>query len=144
MRLANPALSALVSAHIGDGWITRMEELRRLEPLAVENDFRRRWRQVKRANKARLADYLRTTTGVELDPDWMFGVLAKRIHEYKRQHLALLHVVTRYLRLKEGPPDAAPARAFLFSGKAAPGYAMAKLIIKLVNSIATVVNHDPP
>jgi starch phosphorylase len=143
MRLANPALSALVSAHIGDGWITRMEELRRLEPLAGESDFRRCWREVKRVNKARLAGYVLTTTGVELDPDWMFGVLAKRIHEYKRQHLALLHIVTRYLRLKEGPPDNSPARAFLFSGKAAPGYAMAKLIIKLVNSIATVVNRDP-
>jgi starch phosphorylase len=143
MRLANPALSALVSARIGDGWITRMEELRRLEPFAGESDFRRRWREVKRANKARLADYVRTTTGVELDPDWMFDVLSKRIHEYKRQHLSLLHIVTRYLRLKGGPPDSAPARAFLFSGKAAPGYTMAKLIIKLVNSIAAVVNRDP-
>jgi starch phosphorylase len=143
MRLANPALSALISARIGDGWITRMEELRRLEPFAGESDFRRRWREVKRANKARLADYVRTTTGVELDPDWMFDVLSKRIHEYKRQHLSLLHIVTRYLRLKGGPPDSAPARAFLFSGKAAPGYTMAKLIIKLVNSIAAVVNRDP-
>ena len=143
MRLANPALSALVSARIGDGWITRMEDLRHLEPLAGDGEFRRRWREVKRANKARLADYVRTASGVELEPDWMFDVLAKRIHEYKRQHLALLHIVTRYLRLKAGRAGSAPARAFLFSGKAAPGYAMAKLLIKLANSIAAVINRDP-
>jgi len=143
MVLANPALSELISGCIGSGWVTRMEELRRIEPLADDPDFRRRWREVKCANKARLAAYVRAQTGIELDPAWMFDIQAKRIHEYKRQHLNLLHIVTLYLRLKRDPALDAPPRAFLFAGKAAPGYFMAKHIIKLVSSIAEVVNRDP-
>ncbi|MCC7486167.1 MAG: glycogen/starch/alpha-glucan phosphorylase [Burkholderiales bacterium] len=141
--LANPGLSALVSEAIGDEWITRGEALRELEALAADAAFRARWRAVKRANKARLADLARAAAGVELDPDWLFDIHAKRIHEYKRQHLNVLHIVTRYLRLKRGVDRDAPPRAFVFAGKAAPGYFMAKRIIKLINSVAEVVNGDP-
>ena len=141
--LANPALSGLISEHIGAGWIRHTEELRRLEPLAEDPGFRRRWREVKRANKARLADHVRARTGIELDPEWLFDIQAKRIHEYKRQHLNVLHIVTRYLQAKREPGLATPPRAFVFAGKAAPGYFMAKRIIKLINSVAEVVNRDP-
>jgi glycogen phosphorylase len=143
MLLANPALSALITEHAGEGWVNRMEELHRLEPLADDPEFRRRWREVKRASKARLAAYVRAQAGIELDPDWLFDIQAKRIHEYKRQHLNLLHIITLYLRLKRDAAHDAPPRAFLFSGKAAPGYFMAKRIIKLINSVAEVVNKDP-
>jgi starch phosphorylase len=141
--LANPGLGGLLSEHIGSDWITRPETLRRLEPLAQNREFGRRWREVKRFNKARLADLVRAETGVVLDPDWLFDIQAKRIHEYKRQHLNVLHIVTHYLRLKRGSGREAPPRAFLFAGKAAPGYFMAKLIIKLINAVAEVVNRDP-
>jgi len=143
MLLANPALSALISKEIGREWATRMDALRQLEPLAGDSGFRRRWLEVKRANKARLASYVRSATGIELDPDWLFDIQAKRIHEYKRQHLNLLHVVTLYLALKRDPALDIVPRAFLFAGKAAPGYFMAKRIVKLVNAIAEVVNRDP-
>jgi glycogen phosphorylase len=141
--LANPGLGGLLSEHIGSDWITRPETLRRLEPLAQNREFGRRWREVKRFNKARLADLVRAETSVVLDPDWLFDIQAKRIHEYKRQHLNVLHIVTHYLRLKRGSGREAPPRAFLFAGKAAPGYFMAKLIIKLINAVAEVVNRDP-
>jgi starch phosphorylase len=143
LALANPGLSALLSEHLGDGWITRLDELRRLEPLAEDADFRRRWRAVKRANKERLAHYVRQQTGVVLDPDWLFDIQVKRIHEYKRQHLNVLHIITLYQRLKANPALAIPPRAFIFGGKAAPGYFMAKRIIKLVNAVAEIVNQDP-
>jgi starch phosphorylase len=141
--LANPGLSALIQSRIGDGWIRQPEELRRLEPLASDPEFQTRWRAVKRENKARLADVARARTGVELDPDWLFDIQAKRVHEYKRQHLNVLHIVTHYLRLKRDPTCQAPPRAFLFAGKAAPSYFMAKRIIKLISSVAEIVNRDP-
>jgi starch phosphorylase len=141
--LDNPQLSAVLDEALGGGWVTRMDELARLEPLAADGAFRARWRAVKRSNKARLADRVRVSTGVELDPEWMFDVQAKRIHEYKRQHLNALHIVSHYLRLKHAHASVAAPRAFLFGGKAAPGYFMAKLIIKLINAIAEVVNRDP-
>ena len=142
MLLANPGLSELISARIGTGWISRAEELRGLEPLAGDAEFRKRWREVKHANKARLAAYVRAETGIDLDPGWLFDIQAKRIHEYKRQHLNVLYMITHYLRLKREPGFDAPPRAFLFAGKAAPGYFMAKRIIKLINSVAEVVNRD--
>jgi starch phosphorylase len=142
MLLANPGLSELISARIGTGWISRAEELRGLEPLAGDAEFRKRWREVKHANKARLAAYVRAQTGIDLDPGWLFDIQAKRIHEYKRQHLNALYMITHYLRLKREPGFDAPPRAFLFAGKAAPGYFMAKRIIKLINSVADVVNRD--
>jgi starch phosphorylase len=143
MVLANPGLAALITRTIGDGWITRTEELRRLEPYADDAAFQTAWREVKLANKQRLAEYIRTQTGIELDARWMFDIQVKRIHEYKRQHLNVLHIITLYRRLKADPALAIPPRAFIFGGKAAPGYFMAKRMIKLVNAVAEVVNHDP-
>ena len=140
---ANPELNALLTEHLGDGWVTALDQLRRLEPLADDDTFRRRWRQVKRRNKERLAAHVASATGVEIDPDWLFDIQVKRIHEYKRQHLNMLHIITLYRQLKQGQGLDAPPRAFLFGGKAAPGYVMAKLIIKLINAVADVVNADP-
>src|SRR4030095_15008761 len=94
-------------------------------------------------NKQRLAVYVRAQTGIELDPDWLFDIQVKRIHEYKRQHLSVLHIVTLYRRLKENPRLVFPPRAFIFGGKAAPGYFMAKRIIKLINAVAETINADP-
>ncbi len=141
--LSNPGLRALLDETIGDGWMADLTKLRELEPLADDPGFLRRWRAVKRANKARLADLVRSTSGVELDPDWMFDIQVKRIHEYKRQHLNVLHIVSLYNRLKRNPGLEIPSRAFIFGGKAAPGYTMAKLIIKLINSVGETVNNDP-
>jgi starch phosphorylase len=143
MLLANPDLCDLITGSIGTGWLRDAGALRELEAFAGDDHFRRRWRAVKRANKARLAALVREETGVELDPDWMFDIQAKRIHEYKRQHLAVLHIVSHYLRLRDEPGLDMPPRAYLFAGKAAPGYFMAKRIIKLINAVAAVVNADP-
>ena len=141
--LANPGLRALLDATIGDGWMVDLEKLRGLEPYADNPTFQQQWVAVKRGNKARLSDYVAAHTGIELDPDWMFDVQVKRIHEYKRQHLNVLHIITLYNRLKQNPDlDIAP-RAFIFGGKAAPGYFIAKRIIKLINSVGETVNNDP-
>jgi len=115
----------------------------RLEPLAEDASFREQWREVKQANKAEFQAFVRHRTGITVDPDSMFDVQVKRIHEYKRQHLNILQVIGQYIRLKSGGHGDAPARTFIFGGKAAPGYHMAKLIIKLINSAAAVVNRDP-
>ncbi|MGE0383288.1 MAG: glycogen/starch/alpha-glucan phosphorylase [Gammaproteobacteria bacterium] len=143
MVLGNPRLTALVSAAIGEGWVTDLEQLRRLEPLATDAGFQAQWRAAKRANKAALCALMRDQAGVQVDPDSMFDVQVKRFHEYKRQHLNALNVVAHYLRLKLDRRWDPPPRTFIFGGKAAPGYAMAKLIIQLVNSIAEIVNRDP-
>jgi starch phosphorylase len=143
LALANPGLRELLDRSIGDGWVARLDELRGLEPFAADAAFRESWRAVKRANKERLAAYVRRQTGVALDPGWLFDIQVKRIHEYKRQHLNVLHVVTLYRRLKENPGLDLPPRAFIFGGKAAPGYFMAKRIIKLINAVAETVNADP-
>jgi starch phosphorylase len=141
--LSNPTLTALITQHIGDGWIRDLNHLRRLEPLAEDPAFRQAWRQVKHDNKARLARIIAERAGVEVDPDSLFDVQVKRIHEYKRQHLNVLHLVTLYNRLRDQPSLATPRRTVIFGGKAAPGYAQAKLIIKLINAVADVVNRDP-
>ena len=143
VRLANPGLSTLISSHLGESWIRDLEQLKALEPLAEDDDFRRRWRQVKLENKRRLAKQIYDRTGVELPPEWLFDVQVKRIHEYKRQHLNLLHIITLYARLKNKPTLEFPPRAFIFAGKAAPGYDRAKRIIRLVHGVAEVVNGDP-
>src|SRR6201993_982591 len=143
LALANPGLRKLLDDTIGDGWLMDLERLRDLEPYAEDAAFRRRWRAVKHANKERLADYVRSTTGVELNPDWLFDIQVKRIHEYKRQHLNVLHIITLYHRLKQNPDLRIPPRAFIFGGKAAPGYFIAKRIIKLINAVAETVNADP-
>ena len=143
LALANPGLRELLDDTIGDGWLVDLGRLRDLEPYAYDAAFRHQWRAVKRANKARLADYVRSTTGVELNPDWLFDIQVKRIHEYKRQHLNALHIIALYHRLKQNPDLAIPPRAFIFGGKAAPGYFMAKRIIKLINAVGETVNADP-
>jgi starch phosphorylase len=143
LALANPALRDLLDRTIGGDWLVDLESLRRLEPYADDSRFRWEWRAIKLANKRRLAAYVRAHTGIELDPEWMFDVQVKRIHEYKRQHLNVLHIVTLYRRLKENPALAVPPRAFIFGGKAAPGYRMAKSIIALINAVAETVNGDP-
>ena len=141
--LANPGLRKLLDETIGTGWLTDLYRLRALEPLADDPAFQRKWRAVKRENKARLSRYVQAQTGIELNPDWMFDVQVKRIHEYKRQHLNVLHIIDLYRRLKDNPSLQIPPRAWVFGGKAAPGYHMAKLMIKLITSVAETVNSDP-
>ena len=143
VALANPGLRDLLDDTVGGDWLTHMDRLRELEPVADDPALQQRWRAVKRANKARLADYVLAHTGIELNPDWMFDIQVKRIHEYKRQHLNALHIATLYHRLKQNPGLDIPPRAFIFGGKAAPGYHMAKLMIKLITSIGATVNNDP-
>ena len=143
IALSNPQLARLIDDTLGDGWLTDLTQLQRLEPYADDPAFRARWREIKRDNKRVLAKRVLRATGVDLNPDSLFDVQVKRIHEYKRQHLAVLHIVDLYLRLRADPTlDIAP-RTFLFGGKAAPGYRAAKLIIRLINGVAEVVNADP-
>jgi starch phosphorylase len=143
VALANPELAELITAHIGEAWITDLYQLRRLEGFADDGLFQTQWRAVKTARKRAAVEEAWKLMKVEADLDSMFDVQVKRIHEYKRQQLAALHIVHLYRQLKENPNlDTAP-RTFVFGGKAAPGYAMAKLIIKLINSVGEVVNADP-
>ena len=143
MVLSNPKLTNLITKHIGDEWISRSEEqLKRLEGLEDNSAFREEWRQVKLDNKLTLAKLIKSRTGIVVDPNSLFDVQVKRIHEYKRQHLNALHMLALYLRLKAQPDLPIPPRTFIFGGKAAPGYAIAKLIIKLINSIGDVINND--
>lgn len=143
MVLVNPRLSTLISDAIGDGWIRNLEELRKLEVFADDPGFRKEWRRVKRDNKDDLAAFIAQRTGISVSPDSLFDIQVKRLHEYKRQHLNVLHIVTLYARLKRNPLSECVPRTFVFGGKAAPGYVMAKLIIKLITSVAGVVNNDP-
>jgi glycogen phosphorylase len=142
MVLANPRLEKLITGAIGTGWITDLNQLTRLEPLAEDSGFRTEWQAIKQANKRDFAALALERTGVVIDPASLFDVQVKRIHEYKRQHLNILHVIAMYLRLKENPGMSVPPRTFVFGGKAAPGYRMAKLIIKLINAVGDVVNRD--
>jgi len=142
--LSNPKLARLITSRIGEGWISRLEEhLPKLEAFAEDEEFRKKWQEIKGENKKALASLIEKRTGVSVDPDTLFDVQVKRIHEYKRQHLNVLHVITLYNRLKKSPNMEIVPRTVIFGGKAAPGYFMAKLIIKLINSVAEVVNHDP-
>jgi starch phosphorylase len=143
LAVANPALRTLLDRAIGVEWPVHLDSLRNLEPYADDAEFRDEWRAIKQTNKRRLAAYAGTRTGIELDPSWMFDIQVKRIHEYKRQHLNVLHIITLYQRLKKNPTLSVPPRAFIFGGKAAPGYRIAKLIIKLINAVGETVNADP-
>jgi len=143
MALANPRLASLLDRRLGQGWLTDLTRLRELESLVEDADFRAEWRDIKRANKVRYADYVRHVTGTALDPDTLFDVQVKRIHEYKRQHLNVLHIVARYHRLRMDPALDLPPRTFIFGGKTAPGYFMAKLMIRLITAVADVINRDP-
>ncbi len=142
IKLANPRLADLISSKIGDGWVNDLDQLRRLEPFVEDAAFRQAWRQVKQANKLALADHIQTTTGIQVDPHSIFDVMVKRLHEYKRQLLKALHIITLYNRLKANPGLDVFPTTFIFGAKAAPGYYMAKLIIKLINDVAEVVNQD--
>jgi glycogen phosphorylase len=139
----NHRLATLISEAIGSKWIADLGQLSRLEPLAADPGFRRAFREVKLKNKTDLARRVRTLTGVSIDPNTMFDVQIKRIHEYKRQLLNALHIMHLYCRVTEDNLSLPSPKTFIFSGKAAPGYALAKLIIKLINNIARVVNADP-
>jgi glycogen phosphorylase len=143
MVLCNPLLSDLISEHIGSGWIKDLSQLKALEPLAEDAKFRARWREIKHFNKQKLAAMALQQTGVTVNPDSIFDVLVKRIHEYKRQHLKVLHIVSLYHALKSNPALQMQPRTFIFGGKAAPGYHLAKLMIKLITSVGDVVNRDP-
>jgi starch phosphorylase len=141
--LSNPALADLITRNIGPKWVNHLDELRQLEPLAEDPAFRREWRQIKRQNKCALADLICRRTNIVINPDTLFDIQVKRLHEYKRQHLNVLHIITLYNRLRKDPHLDIPPRTVVFGGKAAPGYFMAKLIIKLITSVADVVNRDP-
>ncbi len=143
VALSNPGLRALLDRTVGEGWLTDLDRLRGLEAFADDPAFRQEWRAVKRANKARLAELVQTETGIELDPSWLFDIQVKRIHEYKRQHLNVLNIVTQYLRLKQNPGLQMAPRAYIFGGKAAPGYFLAKRIIKLITAVGDMINVDP-
>ena len=144
VRLANPRLSGLITARLGDDrWLADLGRLAELEAYADDSEFRAQWREVKRQNKLDLAACALASTGVTVDPDSLFDVMVKRLHEYKRQFLKLLHVVTLYNRIKADPAAAVTPCTVIFGAKAAPGYHQAKRIIKLINSVAAVINSDP-
>ncbi|MCB4769614.1 glycogen/starch/alpha-glucan phosphorylase [Ancylobacter sp. Lp-2] len=143
LALSSPSLAQLLDATIGESWITDLSKLRALEALADDASFQERWRAVKHTNKQVLAQRFRERTGVVVDPSALFDIQVKRIHEYKRQHLNLLHVITLYDRIRRNPEREIAPRCIVFGGKAAPGYFMAKLIIRLINGVAEVVNADP-
>jgi len=143
MVLSNPKMSALITRRIGDRWISNLEEdLQRLESLATDEAFQAEWQAVKSDNKFTLTAFVKAHTGILVDPRSLFDIQVKRLHEYKRQHLNVLYVITLYNRIRRAQISSVP-RTVMFGGKAAPGYRMAKLIIKLINSVASVVNQDP-
>ncbi|TVS20482.1 MAG: glycogen/starch/alpha-glucan phosphorylase [Planctomycetaceae bacterium] len=143
MRLANPQLCDLITSKIGDGWLNNLQRLQELEAYADEPSFQQQWRMVKQHNKRHLAQTLQQRDGLTLDPHAVLDVMVKRLHEYKRQLLKTLHIVWLYQRVKSDPNRDLVPRTFLFGAKAAPGYRMAKLIIRLIHGVAEVVNSDP-
>ncbi len=143
IRLANPRLSGLITGRIGEEWLTDLERLEGLEGAEEESAFREQWREVKAANKRELALLIRELAGTEADENAIFDVMAKRLHEYKRQHLMVLHIITLYQRLLDDPGAEIQPRVFVFAAKAAPGYRMAKLIIRLINGVGERINRDP-
>jgi len=143
MAWCNKPLSRLINDTIGEGWITDLHQLRKLAPLVEDTGFRQKWADCKRENKVRLAQLVKETCDVDFHPDAMFDVQVKRIHEYKRQLLNVLHVIHLYDRIKRGDAENWTPRCVLIGGKAAPGYYMAKQIIKLISNVADMVNHDP-
>jgi len=143
MALCNRSLAALITERIGDDWVKNLSHLKNLKNSVNDSAFREHWRQIKHSNKSRLAGLIQEKTGVTVDPLSMFDVQVKRLHEYKRQHLNVLHIIYLYFQLRnQSDADLVP-RTFIFGGKAAPGYHMAKLIIKLINAVGSVVNRDP-
>ncbi len=143
IALSNPRLTQLITDKIGDQWLKQLHHLTQLESLAEDPTFRQEWRAIKQAVKQDLAHRLHKQQGLTINVDTLFDIQVKRIHEYKRQHLNVLHIITLYSQIKRNPSLDVVPRTFFFGGKAAPGYFMAKLIIKLINSVAAVINHDP-
>ncbi|HET6528806.1 MAG TPA: glycogen/starch/alpha-glucan family phosphorylase, partial [Balneolaceae bacterium] len=143
LRQCNRELADLISEKIGEGWITDLEKLRDLESFADDEEFQQKFKAIKQQNKQRLADFIKQKMNVKVDSNSIFDIQIKRIHEYKRQLLAILHAITLYNRLKENPDADIEPRTLIFAGKAAPGYTMAKLHIKLINNVAEVINNDP-
>jgi len=143
LRKANPGLSELVTKKAGEGWVTDLPDLKKLEGFASDAAFGEEWRGVKRRNKLELAKYIKDTANVSIDPDSIFDVQIKRIHEYKRQVLFAFYLIAQYIRIKNNPNGDFVPRTAIVAGKAAPGYTMAKLIIKFINNISEVINKDP-
>jgi glycogen phosphorylase len=143
LLLANPALSRAITEAIGDGWVTDLDRLSQLKPLAADKAFRIAFQAAARQSKAHFADWLKSTSGQTVDPDTIFDCQIKRIHEYKRQLLNVLRIIVFYNRLRENPGIEMPSRTFFFAGKAAPAYHLAKLIIKFINNLAGTIDGDP-
>ncbi len=143
LLMSNPELSALITEKIGDGWIKDLDKLRQIEPYANDPEFRLRWRQIKQNRKQKLAEYILRSNNLEVDPNSLFDVQIKRIHEYKRQLLCAMHMIALYNRVKANPSMDLVPRTFIFGGKAAPGYFVAKMVVKLINSVGEVINNDP-
>jgi len=143
LLLSNPALAEIITSAIGEGWITDLSQLEKLKPLAGDDGFRKAFWKAKYDAKVRFADWLKRSSGVSVDPGTIFDSQIKRIHEYKRQLLNALRIVVLYNRLRENPDLKMTPRTFLFAGKAAPAYQLAKLIIKFINNIARTVDADP-
>ncbi|MGA2350573.1 MAG: glycogen/starch/alpha-glucan phosphorylase [Terracidiphilus sp.] len=143
MVLSNPRLARLLTARLGSGWARDLEKLRKLEPLVGDPEFSEEWRAIKQQNKQNLSAYIESQLRMTTDPESIFDVLVKRLHEYKRQHLQILHILTLYKRIQRDPDAEVVPRTFIFGGKAAPGYRMAKLIIKLIHSVGEAINSDP-
>ncbi|MGC1307783.1 MAG: glycogen/starch/alpha-glucan phosphorylase [Phormidesmis sp.] len=141
--LSNPKLTRLLNQRIGTEWPTHFDQIKKLEAFADDPGFRTEWRQIKQANKEALAIRIERATGIKVSPTSMFDVQIKRMHEYKRQQMNALHIISLYNKLKQNPEMSIVPRTFIFAGKAAPGYFMAKLIIKLITSVGSIVNHDP-
>jgi starch phosphorylase len=140
---SNPGLAELISERIGSDWVVELKDLHRLSPLVEDEEFKSRLREIKFQNKQRLAKVIKETNGIVVDPTSLFDVQVKRMHEYKRQLLNLMHIMHRYCSLKDNPSLDMQPRTFIFAAKAAPGYAMAKRIIKLINDAAGIINNDP-
>ncbi|OIQ73964.1 maltodextrin phosphorylase [mine drainage metagenome] len=143
LNQCNPELTGLIASRIGEGFVRDLDQLKKLAPFAEDAEFRKQFRAVKHANKLRLAERIEQQTGVKVNPDSLFDIQVKRIHEYKRQLLNVLHVITLYNRIRAGHTHGMVARTIIFAGKAAPGYWMAKQIIRLINDVAGIVNNDP-
>lgn len=141
--VSNPELTCLISSRIGEGWIKNLQELKGLESCVDDPKFQDEWRRIKRGKKQNLAVLIQERTGTVVDPDSIFDIQVKRLHEYKRQHLNVLHVITLYNRIKHDSKMKVSPRTVIFGGKAAPGYFMAKLIIRLINGVGEVINNDP-
>jgi len=143
LKLANPGLAHLITEVISDGWITDLNELKKIEQYIEDKQFREKWHRLKYKNKVHLTDCVQKHLRIKINPESLFASQIKRIHEYKRQLMNALYAVTLYNRLKSNPKLNIPARTVIFAGKAAPAYVTAKLIVKLINSIARVINNDP-